>query len=383
MKSFKFCSLFIIVSVTFLLSLQSCKKDSKSSSPPEEEETAITNKKGVMMTFAGMSYLGDKASGTIKDSITQALKNTDYVTNGQWEMAWFGFNSEYSVLSFIVKHKNIPNTYALVFRGDNYESVENLIDTGDFLETMPWLTEVPDYPNLYIDAGSYRFLTRLMDTKGESMLPAVGSKTYLEFLKVILSDQYTAKNETTLYVTGQSFGAEMVTLNLPLLVERIESGGLLESADLHLRYYSYAEPAILSKELADYSKSLLNRYKDPDHKLEVEYKRYYNPDDVVPVCAFSNFAELSKIGYPLTDKLIIELDLLAAGVDEILNKNGIAYFHLGNDGDDFVKQVPFDNISTPIGLPAFCNTLKEFGQYSAFNHHHNNYSIAVGGSVVP
>ena len=218
----------------FIIIFFSCNKNDESieGSIPQINQGYEVGEAGMIMTLAAISYVAEgQQPGVIKDSIIHFLKNTSLATGGVWELAWGpGISGIMDNLAYIaVDSTSSPISYAIVIRGTNINSID------DIIQDLQAFTLVPFKYGLMGDSvahGSMRGLDSLLNTHD-----SVTGKTIEEFLHSLPAD-----GNKKIFITGHSQGGALAPL---MTYWFIKSSGLINR--FVVETYAFAGPSVSNK----------------------------------------------------------------------------------------------------------------------------------------
>ncbi len=227
LSSLLFLSLIVII-------IFSCKKNNDTSVEPLPiiNNGYEVGEAGVIMTLAAIAYIAEgQQPEVIKDSIITLLQNTSLATGGDWQLAWGpGISGIMDNLVYIaVDSTSSPVSYAIVIRGTNINSID------DIIQDLQVFSLVPFKYGLMGDSvahGSMRGLDSLLNTHD----PVTG-KTIEGFLNSL-----PANGNKKMFITGHSQGGALAPL---MTYWFIKSSGLINS--FAVETYAFAGPSVSNK----------------------------------------------------------------------------------------------------------------------------------------
>jgi len=214
-----------------MITVFSCKKNSDTIAEPlppinngyEEDEA------GEIMTLAAIAYVAEGEDPTIiKDSIKYLLKKPSLATEGNWKLAWGpGISGIKDNLAYIaVDSTSSPVSYAIVIRGTNAKSIDDIIQDIQVFTIVPFTYGAGGDS---VAHGSMRGLDSLLVTRD----PASG-KTIEEFLNAL-----PANGTKKMFITGHSQGGALAPL---MAYWFITSSGVINN--FVLETYAFAGPSV-------------------------------------------------------------------------------------------------------------------------------------------
>ena len=220
---------------------------------------------GVQMTLAGLAYVDEGlAINKLKQALIQELMKTHYATQGLWSLVWgpvvHGWGDN---LVFVAQHAQTAE-YSIVLRG----TVEQ---RGSIWEDVP--TEQQNFP-------FFPALTAEEKAQGLPVPKGKVSSHFLEAQQALLNgrdpdtgetlEQFFSRvgkqTEITIYVTGHSQGAGLVTVFVPWVLSQSQNWG----GKVNCMGYGFAPPTAGDPDFANW----LSQYATSFQVI--------NPLDVVP-----------------------------------------------------------------------------------------------------
>jgi hypothetical protein len=238
-----------------------------------------------MLTLSYLSYLGfgltltkDRNEHHIYKLINEGLRNWKPLEN-QWEMAWgpavhrFPFAIFDDNLMYGVRHKTLPDTYAIVIRGTNPIGLWDwLIEDLLVQKMVSWKSEkIAAGSKPKISYSTHLGLSALTGLTAAEDLPGEG-QAIEAFLKQVVSEKIS--DTVKIHVTGHSLGGALAPLLTLWLSDRqgVDAECWDPDNSAQLSCYAYAGPSPGNVDFSDYYESQLGE----------STVRVHNSLDVVP-----------------------------------------------------------------------------------------------------
>lgn len=381
--------LFLLLLIASATILSSCKKDNdpKNDSPKEQQDPfpqPLLNETQIMMTLSSMAYVGINDPISIQDSLKLVLANPKYITKNEWELSWFSFNEKKSIFIYIVRHKFETNTYAIVSRGTDFSSINNILYDIDVFSLSSWPYGSNPDPNIKIARGALNVLQEVLNADGEAFFPdkeIISLRGYIE--KVFRKKEVEEVNR--LYITGHSLGGTISTVLSTYILDEVLKIDQNIDRSFYAGILTFASPGVGNQAYTDYFNNLVRSHQEESPgKTLIKYKRYYVKTDIIPVCLYADLPAFATIGYPLTPLFKFEIKALVDAVQLPLLAKGIKYTHPGSIAEGTAIPLDINNLPfPPPDLPEKVNTIGKYTEWAKYNHKHNYYSILVGGDPIP
>ncbi|MFA8298810.1 MAG: hypothetical protein ACEPOV_01475 [Hyphomicrobiales bacterium] len=376
--------LLLIITILSIPFYYSCRKSPSiiEENVPAKHDSSfpIENENEQMVTLAAMSYVGIDDNSTILDSLRIVLSNRDYITGGDWELAFYSYHKVKSLLTFVVKSKKYSNTYAVVQRGTNFGSVFNILYDIDVFRTEDWSYTLFNVGDPKIAKGVSNVLRESLNTKGDAYLPFTGRMNLDDYLKQLITYENIEEEFFNIYFAGHSLGGASTIAVSSYFIYNILS--TIDDPRLNVGIYTYAAPTLGNKDFVTYYNTLVDMYPPSTGNVSINSKRFYNKSDFVPVCLYEDVTKAANLGYPLSFLFRTFIFSTVSVFDKGLKDRGIHYFHVGTEEDGTSNSVSFDKLPKP-DFPIPCNSLGDYAIYTGFYHNHNHYSVALGGNAIP
>ena len=322
----------------------SCKKkgDSIVEPIPIFDNGYEVDEAGVIMTLAAIAYVAEgEDPGVIKDSIKILLNNPALATGGNWKLAWGpGISGIMDNLAYIaVDSSSAPISYAIVIRGTNKNSLDDIIQDLQAFHLVPFTYGLPGDS---IAIGSMRGLDSLLLTKD----PASG-RTIEEFLNSL-----PESGPRKMYITGHSQGGALAPL---MTYWFITSSGVIDK--FTIESYAFAGPSVSNK---IFKTNFTNSIPASGY-----FHMVANSLDIVPYFwARHDSLVIHSIPAPVPWEYIAGIEV----ADIFLEDNHIKYAQLA-------EQISIGSFppKDTIGTIHPDETLKWYNYWALVQHQHNNY----------
>ncbi len=321
-----------------------CKKNGESilEPIPLPDQGYAVDEAAEIMTLAAIAYIAEgEVDSVIKNSIIFQLKNTALATGGNWKLAWGpGISGNKSNLVYIVVDStSSPMSYAMVVRGTNVKSIDDIIQDFQTFHFVPFTYGLPGDS---IARGSMRGLDSLLIVKD----PVTG-KTVEGFLNS-LPDNGNKK----MFITGHSQGGALAPL---LAYWFITSSGVVDRYDVEI--YAFAGP------------SVSNQIFKTNFTNSIPATGYFhmvaNSLDIVPYFwARHDSLVINNIPAPVPWEYRLLIDLM----DDFLDNNHIKYAQLADQ--IYIGSFPPKDT---LGNIHPHDTLQWYNYWGLTQHRHNNY----------
>lgn len=254
---------------------------------------------GVQMTLAGLAYVDEGlAINKLKQALIQELMKTHYATQGLWSLVWgpvvHGWGDN---LAYVAQHSQTAE-YSIVLRG----TVEQ---RGSIWEDVP--TEQKTFPFIPVAATT--------DTAAASPFVPKVSSHFLAAQESLLKgrdpdtgetmDQFftrvTKQSDVTVFVTGHSQGAGLVSMFVPWVLQQSSQWG----GKVTCIGYGFAPPTAGNSDFANWVSQHATCF------------QVMNPLDVVPF-GYAGLKDIVKDRVPETVPEVYRLAIDAAiGIAEL------------------------------------------------------------------
>ena len=318
------------------------------------------------MTLSTLAYASENNPTEIKKTLVEQLKNTNYATGGKWQLAWGpGLIINNSNMLYAVKHKEIPNLYAVSIRGTDPSFVFNILEDLEVLHLLPYTEaqSISGIEDISLAAGCWMGLQSITTAEGQ-VADSGESMTLLSFIKQLLKD--SGDEQLQLYVTGHSLGGCLANVLTTWVADEIYRLHLPDEK-LFLKTYTFAAPTSGNQNYVDYCRWQFFQ----QSRIKIESYRVNNKKDLVPY-AWSSLAHVVKEGIPT--KVPSILIPVVDAIDNYFRQHHIRYVHIENAH-------PIKEILTPTD----CNQILDVIEYKCwvlFEHATATYLQLLGAPPV-
>ncbi|MEA2604375.1 MAG: hypothetical protein QOF89_5367 [Acidobacteriota bacterium] len=327
---------------------------------------------GVCMTLSAMAYVSSSNEPPIKEALINLLEDTQYATQGQWKLVWFGINHDASNLTYVVRDTTKPARFAIAIRGTVWQHLDNVVEDMAIFHTKDWTTAVPPTPGIKIARGTYYGLQQLIpltSSISNVAMPSVSVAMTLVHFLMVQALALPTGTDLEVFVTGHSLGGALATVLGTWLVEQASQWDF-RPKKVNFKTYTFAAPTVGNQAFATYYDGMPS-----NPKVGVQALRVFNASDVLPHC-FSELNEITNIGIPMTEKAKLEVDALVLPFTAGMKLTGVSYVHVDNA----------HSIPNPTPAPTCANPakgLEDFFCWLGYEHGHNTYLTLAGVPVLP
>lgn len=340
----------IIIVIIIIFLFNSCSDDTTSNTMISGNPPGLggyeSSEAGTIMTMAALCYTAENnpSYSEIRDSLILQLSDTNYVTGGNWKLAWGpGISpSGGNMLYIAVDSTADTNYYTIAIRGTDWDFPSNIEEDMEVwkLDRYPYGGSVQDS----VAVGSLKGLDTLLATTDNG-------KTIAQFLNDVQGSRLK------MFITGHSLGGAMATMVSAWFVDKGYT------SKFSLETYTFAAPTVGNGAFVEHYSTIMLGANAP-------YHRVVNSKDLVPF----GWADLDKV---IPDEIPtfvpIPLGIVIVAVDLYLDSLGVKYKHVDSKVD--------------IGTltPANCSGGSSEDNYFCwveFEHDHNNYLRLLNADTV-
>lgn len=361
----------------FMSFMGGCKKnDLKDINPQaaQKSENVQIDEMKEMLTLSAISMRYHE--GAREKETKQLLAMKDLATKGNWELIWYGYHDMKSVEVMIVKHKYLPNTYAIVPKGQKQNNVFSLYQ-GIYVfghENFTWLPY--GQKPLKIASGAHQVAETMIDLRADAPIFGIQSGT-IEAMVKSMAANWDRSGDLNIYVAGHSLGganASLLGTYVHTILSQIQN---VPDKKVNLKIYNYAGPNLFEQDFVDYYNGLKK-----DQHINVTEKAVLIYKDIVSNYFPYNFKQMS-VDYNYSTVFGYAVKAAVASFNAALDLSGEKYVPIGSayDGSRIMlvnRQDPkrFEVTNEVSGPTDWVNNY-------LYNHLPNNYLVSVGAPEVP
>lgn len=354
-----------------------CKKNELSEvNTPNAIKSAQTTiddaKEMITLDAISMRY----SEGARRNDTKVFLEDKSLATKGNWEMIWYSFHDMKSVLIMVVKHKYIPNTYAIISKGQKRDNVFSLYQ-GIYVfghENFTWLPagQAP----LKIASGAHQLAETMFALKDDCPALGLKSATIKEMIKAMVS-KWDKKSDLNIYASGQSLGGAAAVMLGTYAHGIVSTMPNIPDKKVNIKVYNYAGPNVFQKDYVDYYNGLRK-----DQHINVTEKAICMHRDVVSNYFPHDFNQMLK-DYEYGTAFGIVVKGAVAAFNEALELSGEKYVPVGFFSDG--SRVYIEN---KVNLKKYhawhkMNDPLDWVHNYVYNHLPNNYVVSLDAPPVP
>ncbi|MFA8300286.1 MAG: hypothetical protein ACEPOV_09010 [Hyphomicrobiales bacterium] len=365
--------------IVCIFTLMGCKKEMVA---PEKSNTVNLKSDPTINEAVEMITLGSISSkfinGDREDEAKALLADESLATKGNWELIWYGYKSLESVQAMIVKHKTIPNTYAVLTTGQSPTNVFAqyqglyVFGTHDF-EYVKSSSKAPQ-----IATGLHSLIKLIVETKADCSSLGLKDATMWDVFRKITQD-LKETDKLTVYVSGHSLGGTNSVMLGTYLHTKFSGLENIPDNKINMKVYDFAGPALYCQSMVDYFRNLSN----DTHISFVSYL-YSTENDVPPNYWPQNLLGMSE-ELPLSTIMRFTVKEFAKAFNKSLDLAGVQYKQIYEIGEP--NRVVLKNLADPktFKVEAGKNITFVDGltNYYCWNHFASSYITSLGGKPVP
>ncbi|MFA8300354.1 MAG: hypothetical protein ACEPOV_09350 [Hyphomicrobiales bacterium] len=379
-KRTKFLGLFLAVLVFSFLN--GCKKENLETTTPNQqlgtEKTASLDQIDEPKEMMTLSAIAMRFHQGGREALAkEMLAMPNLATKNNWEMVWYAFNEKKSVQMMVVKHKLIPNTYAVVAKGQKEDNIYSLYQGINVFGKEPWPWVLPGQAEPTIAQGA-RALANILfeDLRADAPSLNVTNGTLADVFNSI-TNSWDRKQTLNVYSAGHSLGGANAVMMGAYLHTFLSQVGNVPDKMINLRIYDFAGPNLFRPDFVNYYNNLKK-----DTHINVKEYFYLIRNDVV--CNFfpQNMDGLyNAFPWGWTMKPVIKSFI--TGFNASLSAASIEYGMVGSEADG--SRIWMTNKTDPklYDLPEKIYFIDGYTKYYGYYHFTDNYMRTLDTPLVP
>lgn len=372
--------LFALSLSLFIICTSSCKKDNISEPGKTRIETKIKGIESIdgpkeMMTLSAIAMRFHQ--GGREALAEEMLAMSNLATQNKWELVWYAYNEKKSAQMMVVRHKEIPDTYSIVAKGQKQDNIYSLYQ-GIYVfqgSEWPWVKEGAS--NIHIAKGAMSLAKILWDIKSEAPKLGVNHPVNLNDLFQHITNNWTKKNDLNVYVAGHSLGGANAVMIGTYIHSKLSAVKNVADNKIKLRIFNFAGPNLFQTDFVDYYNNLKK-----DQHIDVQQRFYLINNDVVCNLWPHKMDGLNDV-FPWGWTMKVPVKLFTKGFNLLLHTSGQEYKMVGSTSDG--SRVYMDNATDPklYDLPEKIYSMGAYAKYYGYYHFTDNYLRSLGATAVP
>ncbi|MFA8449723.1 MAG: hypothetical protein ACEPOW_03405 [Bacteroidales bacterium] len=304
------------------------------------------------------------------------LAQKDLATKGNWDLIWYADNNMLSAQIMIVKHHYLPNTYAIVPKGQKQNNVFSLYQGFNVLGHKEFTWVPPGQKPLYFASGAHQIADAMFNLKADSPNFNLHDAKVSDMIKAMINN-WDKNSPITIYVAGHSLGGANASMLGVYIHTALSSIPNIPDKKVNLRIFNYAGPNLFEQDFADYYNNLRN-----DQHINVFEQAVVIRGDVVSNYfpqAFDQMVE--EQNYNSVMKVTVKG--MVGAFNLALKASGEKFIPLGFESDGSRMYLINKQDPKKFELDGKISTPKEWINTYLYNHLPNNYLATVGAPEVP